>query len=561
MEKEPKIGGSLEGDNAIPEFLEKDLEPKVLEDAQDKASELNLDKGAYLKESFNRHWIEIIQDHIDEFSEEERVLLDTVMGNLRENKRPVAYLGKKKQRFYEARTKLWQKIFGMKFNQWHKMWRSIEDKKKGIKESPETKPLSKVKRPDVLGENKAWESGSILEDEGIEEKNQEKAWLVIMLEAIGEFSPLMQILIDRVSKELPLSPEEKSLFDSERSKWWKDRFGMVFEMRNRTIKSISKKDKRRGDTLRITGNRKIKQMEQLHQAIRNLDNGEPVKEFGNEARRVIYYDEEKAQYYLGKVEEKRYLGVGDILSDYAWGVGYVPDGDMVEPAYRQIAKRILTNEARRNLEAIYDQELILQNKSSGTASRNLPGIEKRWIEGNWDQRKNSGIMGEIAETLIRELLNRISLNHHMDFSVMRATVEEDTEYKYDFKIRVYDKNRGVKLEEGPEVKSKIIKIGFQLKTHLRENSYVRSSISRKDTSKYPIDSIVRLTVNSKEIGQVYDGWLGAGKPSGGPEQFLSRDLKVKLLEEVTKGLVEISDKDIGRIFPLEESKGKTEQAV
>ena len=64
-----------------------------------------------------------------------------------------------------------------------------------------------------------------------------------------------------------------------------------------------------------------------------------------------------------------------------------------------------------------------------------------------------------------------------------------------------------------------------------------------------MDEILILTLRTNEIDEAFKIWLEKNRPSGGPEQFLSRDLKVELLKAVTKELVEISDDDIEKIFP------------
>ena len=89
MEKEPKIGKSLEGDIAIPEFETKKPKLEIVAESQAKESGASSDRDAYLKESLNRHWIEIIQGHIDEFSGGDREVLNRASANLKhKNRRP-----------------------------------------------------------------------------------------------------------------------------------------------------------------------------------------------------------------------------------------------------------------------------------------------------------------------------------------------------------------------------------------------------------------------------------------------------------------------------------------
>lgn len=68
-----------------------------------------------------------------------------------------------------------------------------------------------------------------------------------------------------------------------------------------------------------------------------------------------------------------------------------------------------------------------------------------------------------------------------------------------------------------------------------------------------VDEIITLNVPGKEFREVTKKWLREDEPSGGPEQFLSRDLQVEILKAVTKGLVEIKNEDIEKIFPKEKA--------
>src|SRR3989344_5114651 len=299
MEKELKIGKSLEGDIAIPEFSEENLEPKEIETLNEQRSES--DKDSYLKESFDRHWIEIIQDHIDEFPEEDRALLDKVLTNLREGKRAnIGFDKKETARFYNARAKFWEKVLGMKFLQWDSMRQSIVDKQKHV-----TKKLTKIKVHSTVEKTKESKEIETWEDDG------------------GSILNLQEN--KETTKEVPET--------------WKQRK----ERKEKEFKT-----------------EKTNRMKQLHQALENLDKGEPVDDFRDETRKVVHYDEESKRHFTEEDGKNKYLGMGDILSDYAWGIKYVPNGDMIEPAYRTLSKRILTNETRREIEDVYNTELRME---------------------------------------------------------------------------------------------------------------------------------------------------------------------------------------------------------
>jgi len=400
------------------------------------------------------------------------------------------------------------------------------------------------------------------------EKNEKenKIWLEVIADAKREFPNDIVLLIDKRLRGVLLSPEEQSKFDLAKNKWWQERFGAQFAQRDKVLvkkenpKIIPETRKqRRARELKELQGRKTSRMEQLHNAIQNLDNGEPVDEFRDETRRGLYYDEGSERYFIEENGEKKYLGIRDVVSDYAWGIKYVPAGEMIEPNYRQITKRILTNEVRRDLEDIYNDELVVKGEATETTiSFGIGTIERKWLSGG--ERERIRLMGFIGEIITRELLNRLSLDNNLDFVVTRANVMEDSKYKIDFKIRRLLRNRGVNIDSKDEPVKTPKKAGVQLKTKSREN-YLTYSVIKEPQKGASVDEMVWIKVNGREFRESFNKWLEVGKPSGGPEQFLSRDLKIKLLKEVTKGLVEISDEDIERIFPTEVTQeSQAEQA-
>lgn len=240
------------------------------------------------------------------------------------------------------------------------------------------------------------------------------------------------------------------------------------------------------------------------------------------------------------------VGIGDIVSDYAWGIKYVPDGEITEPAYRTVAKRILTNETRRDLETIHNIELNIQKGVYGSAiyplSQIKTAIETKIITGKeLSKARMSGIAGLLGEIAIREFLSRVSLNNNLDFAVSRATFEEDAEFKYDFKIRIVHRVRGVSVQSSSNIKS----VGFQLKTtFLRKSVYVGEY---KKGKRQEVDDILLIKTPGKEFLDSFKRWLDAGEPSGGPEQFLSPELKKAILKAITEKLVDIPQEVFDKI--------------
>ncbi|MBI2062384.1 MAG: hypothetical protein HYT64_01705 [Candidatus Yanofskybacteria bacterium] len=297
-------------------------------------------------------------------------------------------------------------------------------------------------------------------------------------------------------------------------------------------------------------------MESLHLALQNLDNGEPVDEFRDETRRILYFDKDTKQYFIEEDGQKKHLGIGDIASDYAWGIKYVPDGEMIEPAYRNIAKKILVNETRRDIEDTYNYELGTRHPQYTISINRVEQFLKNYqkTKGNVQKVELFAMLGILSEVIVRELISRTSANKDLAFVTLRASSLEDAAYKYDFKVRAKNKNRGIDVEGKEPPKDKPMKIGFQLKTHHKTGRVPVKSWHYSKGKKVEVDEILLIDITTEEFNKSIEKWLEQGKPSGGPEQFLSRNLKIALLKAVTKDLVEISDKEIEGIFPREENQ-------
>ena len=100
--------------------------------------------------------------------------------------------------------------------------------------------------------------------------------------------------------------------------------------------------------------------------------------------------------------------------------------------------------------------------------------------------------------------------------------------------------RGVGIGEDEEINRRIKKIGIQFTINaLSKGKKERVILKAKKryAGELPVDDIILVKIPTYKFSDAYTRWLKKGKPSGGPEQFLSEELKRELLEAVTQGLV------------------------
>ncbi|MBI2674571.1 MAG: hypothetical protein HYX22_02440 [Candidatus Yanofskybacteria bacterium] len=389
----------------------------------------------------------------------------------------------------------------------------------------------------------------------VEESKVEISWREILIHAKEEFPDDVKRLIDTINRGDTLNSQQQSRLDKFSHLWFRETFGIVKKKKQPVPQPIKKKkqlteeeltrqrkqieenkikrsEKKQG-VLQGLAELKRKKMGQLHRALRNLDAGESVEEFIDETRRVVYFDEENSQYFVEENGTRKVLGIGDIVSDYAWGIKYFPDSRMADAtAYRTIAKKILTNETRRDLEKIHDRELVFQEKDTGGFS--FVKFKQVWEKAQESEKASiMGQVGFIAEIAVREFLSRVGYNYNLNFVVSRATIEEDRYFKYDFKIRIKHKIRGIDVESNSTIKT----IGLDLKT---EGSRKTVHLGKTKLGKrVVVDEIFILKIPGNVIGESFLRWLEADEPSGGPERFLPPELKKTILKAVTEKLVDI----------------------
>ncbi|MBI2639725.1 MAG: hypothetical protein HYW90_02415 [Candidatus Sungbacteria bacterium] len=387
-----------------------------------------------------------------------------------------------------------------------------------IKGGPKIENVPQTETPSTEPEEKIVEKESGLETAA----ETQRGYLEIMLDAKDELPERMQrVLMAIILHERDLTSEEQSFFDKARNVWWKERFGVSFERRPRQRigggeKVRVKEKKRLLGKIEYTAKKKNR-VKQLSRSLRALDEEKQIEEFNSEERQTLFYDDDKKSFYvIDNSGQKRVLGIGDVVSDYAWGITYTPDGEMPYSVFRAIAKRILINEARRDVEKLYDEELFATQGISAVGSR----VGEKDLEVLLlSEMQHGNVRGIVSERACRELLTRISFNHpSVGFGVERSTAFEDVELKYDFKLRKKRWLRGVAVaDNGMSVKdyedNKRKRIGIQLTINIarkprakkrkdfeamREEIRERSSVTRQ-----PVDDTKFVYVPMREILTYY----------------------------------------------------------
>jgi hypothetical protein len=291
-------------------------------------------------------------------------------------------------------------------------------------------------------------------------------------------------------------------------------------------------------------------MEKLKKRLKDIDEGKNYSEQELKERRTILYDEESGRLFISFGEGWQYITLGDIAADYEWGIQYAPDESLPRTLWRRVRKLSDTVEARRSVEKIFDIELAKAERISiGASSVDEEFLEKRFkIEGE-------NMSGYIAEKIARNILRRIQYNNsNLGLVVENSNAVEDTELKYDFKIFLSTKYRGIATKPEEMTREEYIKqkrnLGIQFTTGAispgkeKKTEKGRKRLHQERYSrllKRAVDDIIIVHTRRMGAASSFKKWLDEGKPPGGPEQYLSREKKLELLKQVVSGRLELSE--------------------
>ena len=281
----------------------------------------------------------------------------------------------------------------------------------------------------------------------------------------------------------------------------------------------------------------------------------------DEGRREITFDEARNSFFVEHNGKQKNISLGDIAADYGWGIKYRLSSSMPPRFRRLLSKRIAVNEARRDIEDIYNKELVGRfgekfgiYKTADMIFGGMAGVEKRINE----TKMQDTLKGVVGENMAREFLTRVSIdNPELGFAVQRANAYEDTFLKYDFRLQKRFRARGIIVED-ENLKSDIKKLGVQFTVGggLGKESKMAEGRERiKITSSFvkrPVQELALVKVQFDKLNEYFKQWVRNGKPSGGPEQYMTNEEKRQLLVKATENFISLSESDIDAILKPEE---------
>lgn len=277
-------------------------------------------------------------------------------------------------------------------------------------------------------------------------------------------------------------------------------------------------------------------MQKMREELKAIDAGKAPE--SHAGRPQLSYDEEKGLFEITEGDSSIYLTKGDVLADGIWGKRYGVSDDVPRAQRRLMQKTIVVQETKTAVADTYDRELAAKYQIS------LPttSISPEYLEENPSK-------GAIAERIAQSLLTRIQYQSPtLQLKVEACNALEDVVLKYDFKVQVLSSNQGVALAEDEAGRENYVKekklYGIQFTINKRagmvkkKKKQIKNAQTLVETGQYAhinktnVDEIVLVVVSLNVCATAFSKWLKNGKPAGGPEQYLSKGVKERLVRGV-----------------------------
>lgn len=263
--------------------------------------------------------------------------------------------------------------------------------------------------------------------------------------------------------------------------------------------------------------KKIRVMDGLHEDLRRIDQRKELS-YPKDARKVRVLSENSVEVIQpdGSAAE---LMLADLVADLQWDIVH----ELPVDAPRRMQRRYALERRRKSLEDLRDQQMGGFNESAKgvtvSQKRILDGAKRGHTPGNSEQ-------GFSAEIMAHSLLLRNSFDQKDTFRVIAADPVQDVVDKVDFII-----DRRAKHTRGVDVEiSGFEHVGIQFT--LRKGSSLAKKRKKMQHALGEIetefDDVVLVSVPGKWTVPVMEEWISAGRPSGGPEQFLDEQQREAL---------------------------------
>ncbi|MEY4722932.1 MAG: hypothetical protein RLZZ324_445 [Candidatus Parcubacteria bacterium] len=284
---------------------------------------------------------------------------------------------------------------------------------------------------------------------------------------------------------------------------------------------------------RIFGIQKAKQdvMARLHERLAALDDPKAEREREPDARAASYREKNGIFRYRNDKGVESSATFADVVTDLEWGITYELD----DKTPRLLRKKYEIARAKRELQEMLDAQIMQSETHSVKVDDRKRDTYARMAEdkerGLYEQKA-----GLLAERMVKNFFAKAALHADMPFDMRHADVFQDVEEKIDFIIHRKGYRRGV----GVDAAELPTDVGFQFSINVdaqeRKAAQVRQARRGIDRES-PVDDIMLVVMRLGSVNDLKREWEDAGRPAGGPDKRLTREVARELFGRVLGGVL------------------------
>lgn len=287
-------------------------------------------------------------------------------------------------------------------------------------------------------------------------------------------------------------------------------------------------------------------MRELHRQLKMLDKigtteFKPYKERAKKTRDVGMIGEKLMVLEDGKWSQ---ISLGELLTDGDWGIDYILDDRTIS---RDIHKRFVVEEAKRKLQDLLDRQIIVDEITSTRIEPSKRSAYEGIAEAKLERKLTDWHTGHFAELLVKNLLQKISIDADADFEILTADVYQDVNQKIDFIVRRKMQGRGVRVATyDKNTRTRIKKVGIQFTINQdpivlrRKKQQIRNAKKRMHDGE--LTDILLVSMPAANIRKSLSAWTKQDKPHGGPISFFDKQSQRNIIGNILKNI--FSDDEI-----------------
>ena len=228
----------------------------------------------------------------------------------------------------------------------------------------------------------------------------------------------------------------------------------------------------------------------------------------------------------------RLASMGEVLADLDWDIAY----NFAAGAKRREVKKYLVEKAKKELRVLLDEQII--DSELGKSEEKVRDGVRLAYESVRETREAGAEFyktGFLAEKIVRNFLQILDEDNNLPIELEEADVYQDVIQKMDFIVRhkLANHNLGVGVEGGAGAD---IAIQFSINPEAEAKKREQLARANHNLKRFggDVDEIALVIFPDIMARELKQAWEKAGRPAGGPINFMAGETKERLFKELLK---------------------------